>query len=139
VLVVGQVEDDASIQCGCDAVADNKALLQAVREARPDAYIVYKPHPDVVAGNRVGAVENPLLWADEVNSSSSIHAGLAWCHELHTMTSLTGFEALMRGKLVFTYGLPFYAGWGLTHDIRLCGRRTRRRTLDELVYMNDTH
>ncbi|WP_407972616.1 hypothetical protein ACJ51O_23125 [Burkholderia pyrrocinia] len=24
--------------------------------------------------------------------------------------------ALLRGKKVFTYGMPFYAGWGLTHD-----------------------
>ena len=32
------------------------------------------------------------------------------------MTSLMGFEALMRGKRVITYGQPFYAGWGLTHD-----------------------
>ena len=57
------------------------------------------------------------------------------CDELHTMTSLAGFEALMRGKPVVTYGLPFYAGWGLTEDVQKCERRTRKRTLDELVYM----
>ena len=32
------------------------------------------------------------------------------------MTSLTGFDALLRGKRVVTYGQPFYAGWGLTED-----------------------
>jgi len=135
VLVIGQVEDDASIQLGCDAVGDNTALLKAVREARPDAYVVYKPHPDVLAGNRKGSVAEPLQWADEVNTHSSITAGLEWCDELHTMTSLAGFEALMRGKRVVTYGLPFYAGWGLTQDSRSLDRRKRRRTLDELVYM----
>ena len=51
------------------------------------------------------------------------------------MTSLTGFEALLRGKRVVTYGLPFYAGWGLTEDELVCERRTRTRTLDELVYL----
>ena len=33
-----------------------------------------------------------------------------------TMTSLAGFEALMRGVHVVTTGAPFYAGWGLTED-----------------------
>ena len=55
------------------------------------------------------------------------------------MTSLAGFEALMRGKAVTTWGTPFYAGWGLTDDRAPCGahspRRTRRRTLDELVFL----
>ena len=54
VLVPGQVEDDASIEFGCEDLRTNLELLAAVREARPDAWIVYKPHPDVVAGNRRG-------------------------------------------------------------------------------------
>lgn len=54
--------------------------------------------------------------------------------EVHTLTSTVGFEALMHGKPVFTYGLPFYAGWGLTNDWLTCERRTRTRTLDELIY-----
>ena len=49
------------------------------------------------------------------------------------MTSLTGFEALMRGKRVVTYGMPFYAGWGLTRDCLKLPRRSRRLTLNELV------
>ena len=49
------------------------------------------------------------------------------------MTSLAGFEALLRGKPVTTYGQPFYAGWGLTEDLCPVPRRTRRRSLDELV------
>jgi capsular polysaccharide export protein len=53
--------------------------------------------------------------------------------EVHVLTSLTGFEALLRGKTVTCYGQPFYAGWGLTHDLVPLTRRTRRLTLDELV------
>jgi capsular polysaccharide export protein len=49
------------------------------------------------------------------------------------MTSLAGFEALIRGKSVTTHGQPFYAGWGLTEDLCPVARRTRNRSLDELV------
>ena len=56
--------------------------------------------------------------------------GQARCHVL---TSLAGFEALLRGLEVWCHGLPFYAGWGLTHDVLSTPRRTRRLTLDELV------
>ena len=52
VLVPGQVETDASIQWGAGALRTNAELLKAVREAEPDAWVVYKPHPDVVAGLR---------------------------------------------------------------------------------------
>jgi len=59
------------------------------------------------------------------------------CDELHTLTSLAGFDALLRGKRVVVYGMPFYAGWGLTHDVEMhqeaAQRRTRVLTLDELV------
>ena len=40
------------------------------------------------------------------------------------MTSLLGFEALLRGVPVTTLGAPFYAGWGLTTDM---GRTPARR------------
>jgi capsular polysaccharide export protein len=53
--------------------------------------------------------------------------------EVHVLTSLAGFEALLRGKAVTCYGQPFYAGWGLTHDMTPHARRTRSLQLDELV------
>jgi capsular polysaccharide export protein len=53
--------------------------------------------------------------------------------EVHTLTSLAGFEALLRGKKVVCHGQPFYAGWGRTEDREPVARRTRRLTLDELV------
>jgi len=53
---------------------------------------------------------------------------------LHVLTSLAGFEALLRGKQVVTHGVPFYAGWGLTRDLgAVPARRTARRSLAELV------
>jgi capsular polysaccharide export protein len=49
------------------------------------------------------------------------------------MTSLVGFEALLRGIAVVTHGRPFYAGWGLTDDQCPCSRRSRKLTLVQLV------
>jgi capsular polysaccharide export protein len=138
-LVPGQVEDDASIRLGCTTVKTNLSLLKAARLAQPDAFIVYKPHPDVQSGNRAGRLELALAlrWADHVETSASVISCIEACDEVHTMTSLTGFDALLRGKRVVVYGQPFYAGWGLTEDVLPDGsafeRRQRRLSLDELV------
>lgn len=135
VLVPGQVENDASITFGAPGVRTNLGLLEAVRHARPDAWIVYKPHPDVLAGKRPGeaGVEEAKRWCDQVVTDVPIHRLFAQVDELQVLTSLAGFEALLRGVPVVCHGLPFYAGWGLTEDRLACPRRTRRLTLDELV------
>lgn len=135
ILVPGQVEDDVSIRKGCVDIADNTALLKAVRAAKPEAYIIYKPHPDVVSGNRQGKVEAGVLkqYSDLVLEDASIPDCLDAVDAVHTMTSLVGFEGLLRGKQVACYGLPFYAGWGLTTDRHKIKRRTRHLNLDQLV------
>jgi capsular polysaccharide export protein len=134
-LVPGQVEDDASILQGCDKVRSNLALLRAARAACPDAYIVYKPHPDVLTGNRDGrgAMAQALDFADHLEIDISLINCIDACDEMHTMTSLSGFDALLRGKRVIVHGRPFYAGWGLTEDHLPIPRRNRRLSLDELV------
>lgn len=139
VLVPGQVEDDASIRFGCTGVRTNLALLQRARAAHPDGWIVYKPHPDVVSGNRAGALALAAAapYADVVESGRSVISCIQACDVVHTMTSLTGFDALLRGKRVVVYGQPFYAGWGLTEDVEQDGaalaRRQRPLALEELV------
>lgn len=135
VLVPGQVEDDVSVRLGCGPVADNLALLRQARQAHPDGYIVYKPHPDVASGNRRGAVTRGELGglADHVETEASVVSCIDACDVVHTMTSLSGFDALLRGKRVVTHGRPFYAGWGLTEDRMDIPRRERALTLDELV------
>ena len=134
-LVPGQVEDDASILQGCAAVRSNLALLEAARAAHPEAFIVYKPHPDVLAGNRDGraALARALDVADHLETGVSLVNCIDACSEVHTMTSLSGFDALLRGKRVVVHGRPFYAGWGLTVDHLAIPRRQRRLSLDELV------
>jgi len=141
VLVPGQVEDDLSVRLGAapGGVRSNLDLLRAAREAAgPDAFLVFKPHPDVEAGYRRGRVpmRDALRFADRVLPDAPMPALLAAVDEVHTLTSLTGFEALLRGLRVVCWGVPFYAGWGLTDDrasVPACRRRRRVLTIDELV------
>ncbi|MEM8731312.1 MAG: capsular polysaccharide biosynthesis protein [Pseudomonadota bacterium] len=134
ILVPGQVEDDASILLGTNEVTTNLGLLQKVSAARPNAIIVYKPHPDVEAGLRPGRIEVGAL-ADCVASACDPMDLVAQVQEVWTMTSLLGFEALLRGVPVTTLGAPFYAGWGLTQDLgRVPARRGARPDLLELIY-----
>jgi capsular polysaccharide export protein len=135
VLVPGQVEDDASIRFGSPIIRTNLALLEAARARHRDAFIIYKPHPDVAAGYRVGAVSpaDTARLANATVTDRSITALYEECNHVETMTSLAGFEALLRGLSVTTHGQPFYAGWGLTEDLLPHPRRGRKRSLDELV------
>ncbi|WNY88759.1 capsular polysaccharide biosynthesis protein [Leclercia adecarboxylata] len=137
VLVVGQVDGDASILTGSPVIRSNEALLWAVRDARPEAHILFKPHPDVVAGNRAGAISAECL--AHCVDSQVLDLGLTSLYphvdELHTMTSLSGFEALVQGVKVTTWGQPFYSGWGLTEDRHPAPRRQRPLPLAALVYL----
>jgi capsular polysaccharide export protein len=135
VLVLGQVEDDRSVLNGGPGQT-NLGLLMQARKLEPDAWLVYRPHPDVEAGHRKGHVADAhiLRFADEIERDSSITSLLDSVDGVHCITSLGGFEALLRGKDVTTHGVPFYAGWGLTNDLGpIPLRRRRRRNLDELV------
>ncbi|WP_028694866.1 capsular polysaccharide biosynthesis protein [Pseudomonas cremoricolorata] len=135
VLVPGQVEDDASVLRSAGEIRSNLQLLRAVRAALPEAWIVYKPHPDVEAGKRRGRITAAELagLADQVLHGVDIVALYGQVDALHTLSSTAGFEALLRGVPVVTYGTPFYAGWGLTKDHQPLPRRSRRLTLDQLV------
>lgn len=134
ILIVGQVEDDRSILLGCGDIRTNAGLVQAVRTAHPDAYLIYRDHPDVRAGNRIGRLdETAAALIDARADDLDILACIEGCDAVATLTSLTGFEALLRGKRVMCWGMPFYAGWGLTEDADTHSRRTRRPSLDELT------
>jgi capsular polysaccharide export protein len=133
VLVPGQVDSDASIEKGSPQTKTNLALLQAVATKYPDAFIVYKPHPDVLTQLRPGNLHQAKSLFDLQVTNVDMADLLEVVDEVHTMTSLTGFEALLRHKKVVCYGLPFYAGWGLTDDVLSCDRIQRKLSLEELV------
>jgi capsular polysaccharide export protein len=135
ILVPGQVEDDASVRLGGAGTLRNLDLLAAVRAANPAAWIIYRPHPDVQTGYRRGYVtrREALRHADAFLAEGDITSLFAQVEEVHTLTSLAGFEALLRGLRVTTHGQPFYAGWGLTTDLKPPPRRARKLSLDALV------
>jgi capsular polysaccharide export protein len=135
ILVAGQVPGDASLRFGLANSVSSLDLLEAVRQQRPDAFIIFKEHPDMLAGRR-GAPSDPARLAqfsDLVVGNVPVHSLLPACSEIHVATSLIGFEALIRGHQVWCHGLPFYAGWGLTHDCISPLRPRKYLTLDALV------
>jgi capsular polysaccharide export protein len=135
VLVPGQVEDDLSVRLGGSSIS-NLELLRRVRALEPNAEIWFRPHPDVDAGLRKGAVADneALTHANRIVRGDSMAALLDTVDAVHVLTSLTGFEALLREREVICHGTPFYAGWGLTRDLgEVPQRRKRVLTLDELV------
>ncbi len=134
ILVPGQVEDDASILLGTGTIRTNLELLQMVRDKNPDAVLIYKPHPDVEASLRDGAIDADGL-ADVTIRDTDPAQLLPQVNEVWTMTSLLGFEALIRNLPVTTVGAPFYAGWGLTQDLgTVPARRGAHPTVLGLVH-----
>ncbi len=121
---------------GGGGLSSNLELLRRARALEPSAEIWFRPHPDVDAGHRNGAVvdSDALQVADRIVREPGMAALLDAVDAVHVLTSLTGFEALMRGREVTCHGTPFYSGWGLTRDLRVVPeRRGRILALDELV------
>lgn len=137
ILVPGQVEDDASVRLAAGAIDTNLELLRAARAAHPDGFIVYKPHPDVEAGLRIGAIATDDLkgLADSVATHADPINLIAQCDRIFTMTSTLGFEALLRGKPVTCTGVPFYAGWGLTQDLGAIPARRNIHPRPDLIQL----
>ncbi len=134
VLVIGQVEDDASIRLGCINSLTNNDLVRLAAKEQPGAQIFYKPHPDIL-----GRVRPAKSDPSEVSHLCHIVAeqlplaeSLRTIDHVYTITSLAGFEALLRGIPVTTAGSPFYAGWGLTDDRQENPRRGRKLSLEAL-------
>lgn len=142
ILVPGQVESDASIKYGARSIKTNLQLLKEVSKNNSDSLIIYKPHPDVLSGNRKG--ENP---EQEIESLKKLYPGINYhiektanildcfdiSDEVHVITSTSGLEAILRGKRVFTYGLPFYGGYGLTIDKEEYPRKRKHLSKEELI------
>lgn len=134
VLVVGQVEGDASIQKGCSRKIDNNDLVLAAARENPDAQIIYKPHPEILHGTRTNQSKPDEVrhLAMILDQDITLADAFKTVDHVYTITSLSGFEALIRGLKVTCLGMPFYAGWGATDDRQACPRRTARRSVEEI-------
>lgn len=119
VLVVDQTFGDASIRCGLADERSFQRMLQAALDEHPHSPVLLKVHPDVVAGRKRGHFERLGAMASRVTViATNAHppALLGPALAVYTVTSQMGFEALLWGKPVRSFGMPFYAGWGLTGD-----------------------
>lgn len=136
ILVAGQIENDASIVRTKSKIRTNLRLLEYTRAKNQDSYIIYKPHPEVVSGRKLGHIPKKTAqkYCDFIMENVATSDLIKRCDEVYTISSIMGFEGLIRGKKVFTAGSPFYAGWGLTTDLVEFPRRTKKLTLEELVY-----
>jgi capsular polysaccharide export protein len=134
VLVVGQVERDASIAYGSQKKYKNNDLVWLAVRENPNAQIIYKPHPEVLRGT-AEAESDPYAVsgaAHVLERDVSLSDTLETIDHVYTITSLAGFEALLRGIKVTTFGCPFYSGWGLTDDRQANERRGRELTVDQV-------
>ena len=135
VLVVGQVEDDLSLAYGLEAqMSGNDLVLKAATE-NPDAVIMYRPHPEsrAVKKSHYSNPDDVAHCAYIVPEEASLHACFKAATQVYAMTSLAGFEALLHGLPVKTFGCPFYAGWGATEDVDpIAHRRTRNLNVKEI-------
>ena len=136
IVVTGQFENDLSIACSLGEIKTNIGLLEQVRADHSSAFIIFKEHPDVYSGVRPGALGEiaAAKFADLYLADIDMDSLLACCDRICTLTSLAGFEALLRNKAVTVYGSPFYAGWGLTTDQLALPNRDNTLSLNELVY-----
>ena len=134
VLVLGQIEDDQSIIRNQNAISTNWKLIKRAIKDNPGKKIYFKQHPDCLGCSpRSGFVD---IHANdrvvEIDHAISITDAIVAVDTVYTISSLGGFEALMHGKKVVTFGCPFYAGWGLTKDYVVFKRRKRTLTVRQL-------
>lgn len=136
ILVVGQVEGDMSMKLGMERQMTNNDLVWYAARENPDAEIIYKPHPEVLRDIRKDPPQSDPAEVAGVARILFEDVTLADAFDtidhVYTMTSLSGFEALLRGIKVTCLGMPFYAGWGLTDDRQSCPRRTARPSIEEV-------
>ncbi|CAM5224720.1 capsular polysaccharide export protein, LipB/KpsS family [Alishewanella longhuensis] len=137
VLVVDQTFGDAAIGYGLADAASFSTMLAEAFRLFPEQQIVIKTHPDVVAGKKKGHFNQlsaeqarRVIWLTEDCHPPALleHAAAVFC-----VTSQMGFEALLWGVPVYTFGMPFYAGWGLTTDFLPAPSRRCKVPLTQLA------
>ncbi len=136
VLVIGQVERDLSIKYGCSKPFSNNDLVKLAYAENPNAEIIYKIHPDVLAKKQknrssINNIKQICTVLTEDIAPCSLFKGV---DKVYTITSLMGFEALLYNLPVICVGAPFYSGWGLTKDYQNIPRRKTKRSLEEVFF-----
>jgi capsular polysaccharide export protein len=134
VLVVDQTRGDMSIALGLAPRTAFDDMLRAALAEHPNAQVLVKSHPDVISGKKAGNLTSVRDEGRIVTVREAVNpiALLETVDHVYVATSQLGFEALMLGKKVSCFGVPFYAGWGLTDDRVPVPRRRTPRTVPEV-------
>lgn len=144
VLVVDQTAGDRSIRYGLAGAHSFAEMLQCAIDENPDAEVIVKVHPDVMAGKKSGHLLDAGT-KDRVRLLAAPANPIGLCEQVdhvYVVTSQFGFEALLAGTPVTCFGAPFYSGWGLTTDKVRVGRRRRKLSVEQVfaaAYMLYAH
>ena len=139
ILLVDQRFGDNSVEKGLGSERSFQRMLEAALRM-PDHDIIFKLHPDAISGGQ-GSYLGRLVPKPLPRNITVIDFDVnPFClfevvDKVFVCTSQFGFEALMAGKEVHCFGVPFYAGWGLTHDRMAIPRRNRARSLHEIFQL----
>lgn len=137
VLVVGQVETDASIIYGGGEIKTNLDLIYEAKKENKDKRILFRPHPDMFDKEKQSELQKIKKIAEVLDPHYSLYDSFYLADTVYVMSSLSGFEALIHGKKVVVFGTPFYSNWGLTDDRVKIERRTAKldiATLFKVAY-----
>lgn len=117
ILVIGQNERDLSILKSGSIFSTNESLLRHVMKIRDGQKIIYKSHPDVLNNPslRTSFPEN-ISGVQVVHNLGILLRNAHKVREVHTISSLLGFEFMLRNVSVYCYSRTWYSGWGLSHD-----------------------
>ena len=103
ILVLGQVPHDDSLKYGGGTGITLLDVVNKALEDNPNAQIIVKPHPMTLDDP---TIVSALTELDCLILTQSIHLvdALETIDHVYTITSLGGFEALLRGKKVTVLG-----------------------------------
>lgn len=134
VLVIDQTAGDSSVKKGLADQGTFRRMLKAALDENPGATVYVKTHPEVSLGRKSGYLSDIQTAGDVVMLREAVNpvSLVMEMNRVYVVTSTMGFEALLAGKPVTCFGLPWYAGWGATDDRKSCGRRTKKRSIEEL-------
>lgn len=141
-LLIDQRFGDQSVASGLASEQTFDAMLFDAVRSRPHHDIIVKQHPDAISGGkgtyfsseRLSKIAPLTKRLYPISFDVNPYALLDLADEVWVGTSGMGFEALMAGCKVRCYGMPYYAGWGVTDDRQDLKRRTRRRTVEDIFH-----
>ena len=137
ILVIDQVNGDLSVKYGMANHASFKQMLKAALEDFPNHKVIIKIHPDINIRKKRG-----YFILKDIAKNPRIQIIAENCHPIRLITEADAvytvttsyFEALIHGKMVKCFGMPFYAGWGLTEDVLPAPKRRGNVSLSQLIY-----